>query len=210
MVAYTTPDCLPYFEGADSPCLNTGTFCEPSTVWCDFAETLESKLVSLDETASVAQFPPMAWVETTTSFNVAVGGGLTTIPVFDTVRVDTADMVNLDADSSGFAATRSGLYTVFGYLYGTVDTPVAASAEITLNIEFTPNMSLYGAGSINNLTASHTAPLDGSEVAASIHSVVPWSIGQRLVAQITSNGPSGTVFTLTKVTLGAFWVGDLP
>lgn len=210
MVAYTHPDCLPYFEGTDSPCLNTGTVCDPSSVWCDFAEAVEATLNTFDEVASVATSPPIAWVETTTPFNVVIGSGTDETPPFDTVRVDTANMVNLDVSNSGFTITRSGLYMVFGYLFGTLDLIGGTSAALDMTIEFTPNLSLYGAGSIITLDGDGIAPLDGAQVTVAIHSVVPLAAGQTLVAQINRSGVSGDIFTITQATLGAAWMGELP
>lgn len=209
MVAYTAPDCLPYPEGTDSPCLNTGTVCEPSNVWCDLAEAVETRLSALDETANLATFPPIAWVETNTSFTVTIGGGDVVAP-FDTVRVDTADMVNLDADNTGFVITRSGLYAVFGYLFATFDTAGGSSGSLALNLEFVPNVFTYGVSSVTEIAAETFAPLDLAQTSVSVHSVVPLSAGQRVVAQIFRSGVANDFFTVTQASMGAAWVGNLP
>lgn len=125
MVAYTHPDCLPFFECTDSPCLNTGTVCEPSTVWCDMADQMEIVLNSFDSTAQrTGAGVPFA--------KVAMNNGQTTtatIPTsqqvfWDTVVLDNDNMVNLDADNAYVKINRPGIWWIELYVTGTPGTAV--------------------------------------------------------------------------------------
>lgn len=122
MVAYTSPDCLPYFECTDSPCLNTGTVCDPSTVWCDLVTELDLILTGFGSTQSrTADGIPLAKVAnngqvedlttTTTTFPV----------VWDSVLADNDNMVNLDADNLYVKINRPGIWWIELYLEGTPD-----------------------------------------------------------------------------------------
>lgn len=210
MPGYTSPDCLPYFVGSDSPCLNTGSQCDPSTVWCDFATIAEAKLDAYDAVAAAAASPPLAWVETLEPFDVVIGSTTEVTVPFDTVRADTANMVDLDANNSGFTITRSGLYLIFGYLYGRFDTAAANAGDLSLVIEFNPNLFVFGSNSFFQLDAQSTAAIDLSQVSVPIHGMYGLQAGQTLTAQINRGGVSNDFFTITQASMGAAWMGDLP
>lgn len=126
MVAYTSPDCLAYFECTDSPCLNTGTACEPSTVFCDMAAGLETILNGFDATlartgtgvpfAKVARSAPQ--VESILAGSIVFGFQVE----WDTVLMDNANMVNLDADNLYVKINRPGIWWIELYMVGTPDT----------------------------------------------------------------------------------------
>lgn len=109
MVAYTPELCLPYYEGTDSPCLNTGTVCEPSDVWCDLVNIVDPILTSFD--ASIARTftaLPIAQISySPPSPAVTVSG---TIP-FNVVDMDTDNMVDLDV-IDGIIPNRNGVYQI--------------------------------------------------------------------------------------------------
>jgi hypothetical protein len=122
MVAYTSNYCLPCLEGSDSPCLNTGTVCEPSNVWCDLVNIVETQLNSMDSVIARTQAAiPLASVtgNTAETFSPAT-------VIWDTVEYDTDNMVNLSADATAIIPTRSGLYMAFGRIISAVPggTPV--------------------------------------------------------------------------------------
>lgn len=108
MVAYTTNFCLPHFEGTDSPCLNTGTICEPSTVWCDFIAGVEEQLNGIDEILGrTALALPIGFISYQPTTAVAVADQ---IP-FDTVLIDTDQMVDLEF-FRGVIPRRNGVYLI--------------------------------------------------------------------------------------------------
>lgn len=119
MVAYTSPDCLPYFECTDSPCLNTGTVCEPSTIWCDLVDEVDLILTGFDSTvgrtASAVPFAKVARsAEQTHQMNIT----LFTRVFWDTVLADNANMVDLDADNVFVKINRPGIWWVELYVAG--------------------------------------------------------------------------------------------
>ncbi len=113
MVAYTQDFCLPYFEGSDSPCVDTGEICAPSTVWCDMAAKIDAAFTAFDETISraVTSFP---YAQVALSEVVALNSGssnLINYPVlWDTVVGDSDAMVDLNVDPSTVNLRRSGIW----------------------------------------------------------------------------------------------------
>lgn len=211
MVAYTTPDCLPYFTVDDSPCLNTGTLCDPSTVWCDFAALVDAQLDAFDEVVDrAATSVPLAWVETTTPYQTPVG---TLFPVpFDTVRVDTANMVDLDLNSSAITVTRSGLYLVDAYATGIYDRLGASTGATRLTVQFVPGSTIpLGSGAATILFSSNRAMgFDLEQMSPAIQGVIPLAAGTVVVASTTSSGVSTDVLIFSKVMMSLAWTGDLP
>jgi hypothetical protein len=108
MVAYTPQLCLPYFEAGDSPCLNTGTVCDPSTVWCDLINLVEAQLDSADTVVNrTARAIPMASISYDPATPVVING---VIP-FDIVNLDTDNMVDLSV-TAGIVPVRNGVYGI--------------------------------------------------------------------------------------------------
>jgi hypothetical protein len=210
MVAYTSPDCLPYFESTDSPCLNTGTLCDPSTIWCDFAELVEARLDEFDDTvARTFESVPMAWVDTTTPFTYVIGDPTLAVP-FDTVRVDTDNMVNLDESSSSINVTRDGLYQVVGYGTAIFDRLGASVGSVALSIQFAPFLLTMGAITPNEFRASNTTANDLEVVSPKIQGVYAFQAGQAAIMAMTGSGVVGDKFTFSEAMMGLIWVGDLP
>jgi hypothetical protein len=110
MVAYTTDFCLPYLEGSDTLCLNTGTVCDPSSVWCDLAALVEAQLDALDAVvARTGDAIPLARVSYRPDDPTLVGSQV--IFPFDTVDVDTDNMVDLTT-YPGVVPNRNGVYSI--------------------------------------------------------------------------------------------------
>lgn len=113
MVAYTPTLCLPYFESSDSPCLNTGTVCDPSTVWCDMMTLVEAQLAAFDLTVNrTAAAIPMASISFNPDDGVVVNGA---IP-FDIVNLDTDNMVDLSV-TAGIVPVRNGIYGITARIF---------------------------------------------------------------------------------------------
>lgn len=112
MVAYTPTLCLPYFEAADSPCLNLGTVCDPQNLWCNMAELVEANLIAIDTiVARTATAIPLAQVSYYDPAATFVNGA---IP-FDVVDIDTDDMVDLPA-FAGITPRRNGIYGIHAWV----------------------------------------------------------------------------------------------
>lgn len=119
MVAYTSPDCLPYYECTDSPCLNTGTVCEPSNVWCDMTALLEVILNDFDDTvARTATAVPYAKVARSAPQTLTLLNTLFTRVFWDTVLADNANMVDLDVDNVFVKINRPGIWWIELYVCG--------------------------------------------------------------------------------------------
>lgn len=209
MVAYTTPDCLPYFTGTDALCVNTGTVCDESTVWCDFAELVEEQLTAFDEVvARAATSVPMAWVETTTSFQYTTG--TTLAAPFDTVRVDTDNMVDLDANPSAITVTRSGLYQLTAYATGTWDRIGAGTGAARMTVLVNPVTLVMGLATASTYSCNRAVYLDLETVSPAIQVTIALVAGQVLTASFSGSGVTTDVATYTKAMMSLTWVGDLP
>lgn len=114
MVAYTTDFCLPYFEGTDSPCVDTGAVCAPSTVWCDMAAKIDEAFTGFDDTISraVESFPYAQVAVSEVPFELTTGDSTSVdhLVLWDTAIGDSDSMVDLDVDPSSITIRRSGLW----------------------------------------------------------------------------------------------------
>ena len=208
MVAYTSPDCLPYFEGTDSPCVNTGTVCEPSTVDCDFAAAVEAKLDEFDDIVAVVSNPPMAWIETFNPMVVTVGTLSDDPVIFDTVRVDSDNMVNLDENPSAITITRTGLYHIFLYCRALT---VLGGANF-LNLVFSTNTgraSTLPTFPQNSVTADQAIQINGQEIAPQVSMVTYFQAGQVITGLLNANGITSDAVATIKIGMGVAWLGDL-
>lgn len=168
MVAYTNPYCLPYLEGTDSLCLNTGTVCEPSTAWCDLVALVEAQLDALDQVVGRTGLSvPLARLSYNPTTLVALPNN--TIP-FDSVDIDTDDMADLTL-FNGIMPRRNGIYEILLEVNLFAQTPGAVQhvySQIRVGNETFPTVLgsefgvAYGAAVIQpgydgNLTLSSTA-----------------------------------------------------
>lgn len=148
MVAYTSPDCLPYFECADSPCLNTGTLCDPSTVWCDMTGLLENIMNGFDDVVSrTAEQVPFFKLARSTEQLVDqsdFGEEFALLIEWDTVLADNDNMVNLDADNRGAFINRSGLWQFELYVVG--HPPQTVNNVLSSNIRMNNDARAFGTG----------------------------------------------------------------
>lgn len=110
MVAYSSDFCLPYLEGTDSPCLNTGTVCDPSSAWCDMIALVEAQLDAVDAiVARTGAAIPLARVSYVPDVPTVLGFA-NPVP-FNVVDSDTDDMVDLGA-FPGIIPKRDGVYEI--------------------------------------------------------------------------------------------------
>lgn len=208
MVAYTSPDCLPYFEGGDSPCVNTGTLCEPSTVGCDFATIAEAKLDEFDGVVEITSVVPMAWIETFASIRLPVETTNQTPVTFDTVRVDTANMVNLDVNPHGVTITRSGLYNIFLYCRAATDLVGANITDLAVTTTALPPLVNHPL-SVNGVACDQSIAIDNVQIVPSVNTVTYYEEGQSIAMTLTIFGNSGDALITMKIAMGVTWMGDL-
>ena len=209
MVQQTHPDCLPYFEGTDSPCVNTGTLCEPSTVWCDFAEGVEEALDEFDDVVTVLENPPMAWIETLIGTTVVVDTIEDQPVIFETVRVDTANMVNLDALPSAIRIPRTGLYTTFCYVRCTTDLVAPGDfIELVISTTAVPVLTVPITLADTTPTVTQAVNQDDVQLAPGVQYPTYYQEGQTVSMLLNCNGATdGRIITL-KISMGIAWLGD--
>lgn len=194
MVAYSSTYCLPCLEGTDSPCVNTGTVCDPSTVWCDLVNIVEEQLNPIDTLLSrTSTAIPLASVTSSAPFNSSIP----TIVGFDTVEYDTDNMVNLDLNSTIVTPRRDGVYLVYARL-------------------ITPNEPAPLDGFIHTLTVT-----SGTESSVGAYPEVSVFAGsflistQKMFRWVTgSSEPFGLRYTGLQATyqsarMSVWWVADL-
>lgn len=213
MVAYTDPDCIPYFEGPDDVCLNTGTACDPSTVWCDQAEAIETKLDLFDSVvARVSTSVPLAWVETTDQIEYIIGTSGELHVEFTTVNVDTDNMVNLDVESDGFLINTAGLYNFWGYIQGVTNSSLGAGNTMEGNFEIILSgiQPIYGLPTIGSFSISWEVAVNDIRIAANGSLVLPVTAGTQVRMNLGGSGIGGDRVVYNQVSMGATWVGDLP
>jgi hypothetical protein len=109
MVALTNSQFLPYQTGSDRRC-------DAPDVWRDFLAQFEQQFVPLSNLAARLASPPIAVVERRTPWDVATLGSSGGQVQFDTVVIDTDNMVNLDFDNRSVTPQRPGWYIGYGWI----------------------------------------------------------------------------------------------
>lgn len=193
---------LEYAVGSDRPC-------DIGDTLCDFAATVESNLDRLDDIIDRAvDTIPMAVVRLTTPllYTPGVDGGTNLAIPFDTVDVDTADMVDLAANP----------YVITVPFYGRY----AASFQITCSGIPNTNTVFYGIyntfssniGPVDNYISDGSNPSPGNgSLAFRYAPVFPYDLTDppQVVLQATFNF-TGTTVTVLDAKMSVFWLGDLP
>lgn len=210
MVAYTSPDCIPYFECSDPVCLNTGTTCEHDSVWCQQAEIIESRLDEFDTTVTRAVTTvPMVLLQTNVSFRHTVQiSGFTTVEFTETV-VDTDSMADLDNLPTGFTVNTPGLYEVVVYLFGVTET---LGSSMGINVTFSLNPVNPGLNGVqqNSIMTTYLAVIADIQVTPQIHMVIPFFAGQVGSVAVSTGGSVGDYIQFSYAMVGATWMADLP
>jgi hypothetical protein len=109
MVALTNSQFLPYQTGADRRC-------DAPEVWQDFLAQFEQQFRPLSNLAARLAQAPIAVVERRTPWDVATLGSSGGQVQFDTVIIDTDNMVNLDFDNRSITPQRPGWYLGYGWV----------------------------------------------------------------------------------------------
>lgn len=194
MVAYSTTYCLPCLEGSDSPCVNTGTVCDPSTVWCDLVNIVEAQLNPLDALLSrTATAIPLASVTGTEPL-------IPSTPVtvrFSTVEFDTDNMVNLDLDPTIVTPQRDGMYMAYGRLV----TP----NEIAPLDGFEHQLTITSGADSSQGVYPEVSVFAGSFIVSTMK-LFRWQVGVSTPFQMTYSGLQPSFQTAR---LSVWWVCDL-
>lgn len=208
MVAYTSPDCLPYFECTDSPCLNTGTTCEPSTVWCDLTALLEPRLNAFDDIrARTATAVPFAKVARFAQqfINVSVVNYDSLIQ-FDTVLADNDNMVDLDTDNRYVVIHRPGIYHYEVYMAGfpppVVDNGFATRLSQGTGSSFASSETMWRSGVVYNRLA-----FTRNITQASIDAFGGFNMG--VTADLYTGSLGSGIVTVNYCEMTVYWVADL-
>ena len=188
---------LPYAIGSDRPC-------DIGDTLCDFANAVETELSRLDSIVDrTVDTIPMAQVRmtVTTTYPTNPGGGTPAVVAFDTVDVDTADMVNLTANPYVITLPRAGRYIVYAQYFGTT----------------------VGTGNQINFTAGTVARaeyLDDASTPIYLNASAELRYAPATVTGVVRDtGNPDLTFLLscavtppvaTNITFGVYWIGDLP
>lgn len=188
---------LPYAIGSDRPCDINDTL-------CGFADAVEAELDRLDGVVDrVADTIPMAQVRmtVTTTFATNPGGGTPAVVAFDTVDFDTDDMVNLAENPYVIMLSRPGRYIVYGQVFGTT---IGAGNSISFSAARVANDSYID-------DASTPIFLNASAELRYVPPAFPGVVNDTPVDDISLTISSAvTPPTITEITFGVYWIGDLP
>lgn len=216
MVAYTAEFCLPYFEGSDSPCVDTGEICAPSTVWCDMAAKINDALVAFDVEIdrAVASFP-YAQVAVADGFvlDLINTTGDEMIIFWDTVVGDSDGMVNIGVDPTTVFLRRSGIWNLNCILVAQ-SSLFPTSLQIDLVHPGAPKITPTFTFIIDEFTEAIPAvspPLGISLVMDWFYEVDVSTGPVPLQIKFTANGPGGSdnAITVAVARFSARWMADL-
>lgn len=210
MVAYTSPDCIPYFECSDPVCLNTGSLCEPTSIWCDQARLVENRFAQFEQVISrTAETVPMVLLQRPEPFTHLVSNTTGTIVNFTQVVVDTNDMADLGAYPLGFTVRTSGIYEIMCYLIGTTDT---TASDLSVSATFRTNAPFYvnNGFSIGTLSTNFVAGVVDSIVTLQIHMPLPLNTGQMTTLEIGTGGDAADRVNFSYAFMSASWLAELP
>lgn len=211
MVAYTNPDCIPYFECTDPVCLNTGTTCEHDSVWCDQARIIEGRLNDFEQVvARTATTVPMVILQRTEPFTLPLSNTTGINITFTEVVVDTDDMADLDSSPLGFTVNTPGLYEVVCYLFGTAENPAGPSLSVTMILSMGPPYYINGGVSVGAAVMGYSINLTNAQVTPQIHTVLPLQAGQASSISVGASGVTTDRVNFEYALCSAAWIADLP
>lgn len=207
MVAYTPNLCLPYLEGSDSLCLNTGTVCDPSNAWCDLVALVEAQLQAIEDIdARTGRGVPLAQISYTPETPVALPNNV--IP-FDTVNVDTDSMVDLDA-FTGIIPRRNGIYELHLLIEYNILVPLASDrhfwAQILVGNEAIPTAQANEVG-VSYATSSLSAGAS-SWFSRSTHTLWEFESGTPVPRTVFARSDSSVV-PVTHAALTVLWHSEV-
>lgn len=184
---------LTYAICSDRPCDIGDTFCQ-------FANEVEAELDRLDAIIDrTVDSIPMAKVRLTEPFSWDNGiGGNANIPIpFDTVDVDTADMVDLTANSTRITLPRFGRYSVSFQIVISSVIPAGDIIGATMLDAFDQYLSDASAPAYLNSAANIRYTNSGSPDTTT-----------GLLSLVVGNASAG-IMTFSSATATVYWMGDL-
>lgn len=207
MVAYTPHLCLPYLEGSDSLCLNTGTVCNPSNTWCDLAALVEAQLAAIDDIdARTGMSVPLAKISYNPTTFVTLPNNI--IP-FDTVDVDTDSMVDLDS-FIGIIPRRNGIYELHLLIEYEIAVPLVNNAHVWAQIlvgnETIPTAQANEVG-VSYATSSFIAGQDGRN-SRSTHTLWEFESGTPVPRSVYARSDSG-LLPVARAALTVTWHSEV-
>lgn len=129
MPNFTPTYMLPYPAPSDSPCTLSDT-------WCDFATAVDGQFDALDTILDrTATTVPMAMIATSglvITTNSAAAGNIPI--VYDTVLVDTDNMVDLTVNPNGMKVNTPGIYMRYINAHILAVNPAPGSGQLQSNI----------------------------------------------------------------------------
>lgn len=209
MVAYTPDLCLPYYTGGDPPCLNTGTVCDPSNVWCDLANLVEGYLDGIDDIVGrTSASVPIAQVSYVPATAVTVSGA---IP-FNVVDMDTDNMVDLPV-TAGIVPNRNGLYQIDAEVqYASATDNAVVQAYLTAgNANPFPILTINtGVSGIIGILVTRGASTSPNTTAPLIRASMLWQFDDTTPQpRVISVYSAFTGSALLSATLTAYWHSDV-
>lgn len=204
------PTCTPFYDlpfiiGTDRPC-------DQSATWCAFAAAVDAELDRFDDIVDrTIDTIPMAQIRLTLPRTQAAnpGGGLTVLVPFDTVDVDTDNMVDLAASPFTITLSRFGVYMVYFTVEGTT---AGSNIEWRIAAEH-PTDSVANVASQRYLDDTSTPVVISSAGMYRYLNPVPAGTSDYTTADarlVLSADAAGAGLPLTAVTFGVYWMRDLP
>lgn len=197
---------LPYIVGTDRPC-------DQSDTWCEFTSIVDDNLTRFDGIVDrTTDTIPMARVRMTVARTQATnpGGGTEQLIPFDTVDVDTNNMVNLTNDPFTITLPMFGVY----FVYFTVEGTSAGAGNIWRINAKSVNGSSAPAQAVQQYLDDGSTPVVISSAGEfRYQSPAPagttgyTTIDNRLVLRADA---SAVGLPLTIATFGVYWLRDLP
>lgn len=200
---------LPYPTGSDRPC-------DAPTTMCSFASAVETQLDTLDAIVDrTIDSVPMGIVTLTITANISSLGGNTQLS-WDTVNVDTANMVDLTNNPYAITLPRYGRYWV-SYWYQVSGlaaavscqnylVPVNASAPPPFSSLIGPTSTFYSDGaSFMYMSAAGEIRFGSTQTSPVLANIA----GTPGVTGISLNVATSGGGTIPSATMSAVWIGDL-
>jgi hypothetical protein len=179
---------LPYIECSDRPC-------DQEDTWCAFVNAVEIELDRLDGVVART-------VTTIPQFEVAVGAYVFASSgdrkvAFDTINVDTDDMVDLTSDPFSFSINTVGRW--FFYFRVSTNGNSALQGNIPVSVVNVPSLGGHNVGQdYQDDGTNYPVPIDGSGIYR--YPNTGTKVGLTVNTAATA---------IISATFGGYWLGDL-
>lgn len=186
------PTCTPTYRFTYALCSDRP--CDIGDTFCEFVDQVDTELTRLDGVVDRV-------VDTIPQFEVAVGAytfvGSNRNVAFDTINVDTDNMVDLTSDPFSFPITRAGRW--FFYFRVSTDGNIATSINISVTVVNAPSLGVITiVQDYPDDGTNYPVPIDGS----GFYRYPTTGNRVRLTVATAATAIQSAVF-------GGRWVGDL-